>query len=42
MPILFRKISGLALAFSKVEGKNLEHLSGEEKSGITGLCTLEG
>ena len=32
IPVLFRKVDGLALMISKVPGKNLEHLSGEERT----------
>jgi len=34
IPLLFRKVDGLALVISKVPGKNLEHLSGEERPGL--------
>jgi len=34
IPLLFRKVDGLALVISKVPGKNLEHLSGEERPDL--------
>ena len=34
IPVLFRKVDGLALVISKVPGKNLEHLSGEERPDL--------
>jgi serine/threonine protein kinase len=34
IPVLFRKVNGLALVISKIPGKNLEHLSGEERPDL--------
>jgi serine/threonine protein kinase len=42
IPMLYRKVDGLALVFSHIEGENLEHLSAGEKPDVQFFERLAG
>jgi hypothetical protein len=42
IPTLYRKVDGLALVFSQIEGKNVEHLPAGEKPDVTFFERLSG
>ena len=42
IPTLYRKVDGLALVLSQIEGKNLEHLPAGEKPDVTFFEHLSG